>query len=317
MLTFGYNQNITTMIEIKGEYWYTQMEAAEFLGLSWKSVASLKRRIGGIRVTQIGKQNYYEYESIARFNQERQKPSKRRDLSLWRHPELKNREYIPDENLERDYYSTKEARGLLELDGRYYGPFYTTMANHGIAPFRSGRRCFWPKEEIDVLKERLDASTMLTVQYVNGLRLKVANLSRKEEALTKENITLQYKLDVSEKERQAYEVKYIKYKDIEKTKNDEISRLNCRLSFLMKFSYEFLEMAFAFTGFRLNPWEKNVLRLYFKGMTFDEIARRKGSDTDTVRNIFYRALEKTEIYIRRITFSKDTLSLLQGAIERN
>lgn len=315
LLSCSHNQNRITMIEKDGKLWYSQLEAADFLSSTWKTMTAIKRRVDCLVVCKIANQNYYEFESIARYNQEKQKPSRRRNLALWKHPELKNHELISDEVLARDYYPTKEARRILKLDYGTYERFYTTMTNNSIGYFQSGRRIFWSRKDIDALKERLDSSVEVTDQKLSELRQKVADLSRKNEALTKENILLKYKLDVSEKERAEYRKKYMGNKEVEKVKNEELSRLNAQVSNLMEFCSGFLEMTFAIIGFKLNNQEKNVLRLYFHGMDFNEIARRRNSDSDTVRNQLYRALEKVEIYIQKITGAKDTLSVIQQATE--
>lgn len=190
------------MIEKDGKLWYSQLEAADFLSSTWKTMTAIKRRVDCLVVCKIANQNYYEFESIARYNQEKQKPSRRRNLALWKHPELKNHELISDEVLARDYYPTKEARRILKLDYGTYERFYTTMTNNSIGSFQSGRRIFWSRKDIDALKERLDSSVEVTDQKLSELRQKVADLSRKNEALTKENILLKYKLDVSEKRGQ-------------------------------------------------------------------------------------------------------------------
>lgn len=314
-LSCSHNQNRMTMIEKDGKLWYSQQEAADFLSSTWRTMTAIKRRVDSLVVCKIANQNYYEFESIARYNQERQKPTRRRDLALWKHPELKNHELISDEVLARDYYSTKEARRTLKLDYGTYERFYTTMTNNSIGSFQSGRRIFWSRRDVDALKERLDSSVEVTDQKLSELRQKVADLSRKNEALTKENVLLQYKLDVSEKERAEYRNKYMGNKEVEKVKNEELSRSAARLSHLMEFSGSFLEMTLAIMGFKLNNQEKNVLRLYFHGMDFNEIARRRHSDSDTVRNMLYRALEKVEECLKRISKAKDTLSIMQQVIE--
>lgn len=316
-LSCGPNQNRKTMIEKDGKLWYTQLEAANFLGCAWRTMANMIRKHDSIEVCKIACQNYYEFESLARYNQDHQRPSKRRDLTLWRHPELKNRELISDEDLRRDYYSTKEAREILKLDYGCYERFYTIVTNNNIGSFPSGRRKFWLKTDIDALKERLDASTDISEQQLSELRQKVADLSRANEKLKKENITFQYKLDMSEKECQKYREKYMHNKDIEKVRNGEISLLNARLSHLTEFCSGFLKMAFAIAGFSLNNREKNTLRLYFEGLDFGEIAMKRHSDEDSVRNMFYRSLEKIEVYMKDIAGAKEALYNVQQAMEEN
>lgn len=98
------------MIEIDGEYWYSQLEAADFLSMTWRTVIHVKRNVKEIRTMKIANQNYYEFKSLAGYNQEHQRPSKRRDLILWKHPELKLRKDIDSLNERLDSSADNQPR---------------------------------------------------------------------------------------------------------------------------------------------------------------------------------------------------------------
>lgn len=304
------------MIEIDGEYWYSQLEAADFLSMTWRTVIHIKRNVKEIRTMKVANQNYYEFKSLAGYNQEHQRPSKRRDLKLWKHPELKNSELITDGELTLNYYSTKQARAVLNLDYGTYERFYTTMTNNKIGSFQSGRRIFWLRKDIDSLKERFDSSADISAQKLSELRQKVADLTRENERLNKENVILKYQLHISEEKKQEYEAKYTRNKNMEKEKNNTIANLETRILH-MKELYDLLSRTvFVIAGFRLNNFEKNVFRQYLQGESYDKIAEKWHSDVDTVRNCSYRTLEKVENLLERFNESKDLLPEIQSSITK-